>query len=265
MDPAPSHLDQIAVLLAEAPPRDVPPELRRAAMRQTAPLLFIVIGGILTAFTMIFFLAFFPWSLTRQWKLDASSAATTPGKVLTVERTSLSISKSVVMRTTFEYSPSPTSGALRGSCYTTGSSWSPGADVVVRYRPDDPSIACVAGARLTKTGPMAGFVVLLPGIGLTMIWIGLRLRHNTLRLLVHGQVTEAHVTAVERTVTQIGNDHVYHIRLKRIDRPDDPPLELNKWDPTVVAFARARLDSQQPVFVLFDPRRPKRALLPEVL
>ena len=31
------------------------------------------------------------------------------------------------------------------------------------------------------------------------------------------------------------------------------------------AFAQQRLESKMPVFVLFDPKRPNRALLPEVL
>jgi hypothetical protein len=70
------------------------------------------------------------------------------------------------------------------------------------------------------------------------------------------------VTPIERAETQIGNDRVLEIRLKRIDRPDDPPIEIRKWDPMVVAFARPRLDSKMTVFVLFDPKRPNRALLP---
>ena len=265
MDSAPSPLNQIVALLAAPPPRHVPPELRRAATRQTAPLLFIVIGAVLAAFAMIFVAAFFPWNLTQQWKLDAEGAMTTSGKIIAIESTGLSIEKQRVRQTTFEYAPPPSARTLRGTCYTTGSPWSEGATVVVRYRPDDPSVACVEGARLTKTRGMAAFVILFPGIGVTMIVIGLRLRHHALHLLVHGEVAEAFVTALERTETTIGNHHVYRIVLKRLDHPDAPPLETNKWEPAVVAFARERLESKQPVFVLFDPKRPKGVLLPEVL
>jgi hypothetical protein len=265
MDPALSHLDRIAALLAATPPRHVPPELRRAAMRQTAPLLFILIGAVVAAFGMIFVVGFFPWNLTQQWKLDASRTATTTGKIVALEPTAVSIGKRNVMRTTFEYSPPQTSGIFRGTCYTTGSRWSLEEEVKVLYRANDPSIACVEGARLTKTGGMAAFVLIIPGIGATLMGIGLTLRHRTMRILVHGHVTDAHVTAIEPTATQINDTPVFQIRLQRVDRPDDPPIQIRKWDPAVVAFARQRLESKMPVFVLFDPQRPNRALLPEVL
>jgi Protein of unknown function (DUF3592) len=265
MDSAPSPLDQIVALLATPPPRHVPPGLRSAATRQSAPLLFIFIGTGLAAFAMIFVAAFFPWNLTRQWRLDAADAVTTPGRIVAIETTALSIGKRRVQRTTFEYAPPPSGATLRGTCYTTGRPWSEGAAVTVRYRTDDPAVACVEGARLTKTGGMAAFVILFPGIGVTMIVVGLRLRHRAIHLLVHGEVTEAYVTALERTETRIGNDYVYRIVLKRLDRPDDPPLETKKWESKVVGFARERLESKQPVFVLFDPKRPKGVLLPEML
>jgi hypothetical protein len=265
MDPAPSNLDRIAALLAAPPPRQVPPELRRSATRQSAPLLFIIIGAAVAAFGMIFVLGFFPWNLTQQWRLDVSDTATTPGKIVALDRTAVSIGRRPVMRTTFEYSPPQPGGILRGTCYTTGSPWSLDTNVVVRYRPGDPSVACVEGARLTKTGGGAAFVLIIPGIGATLMGIGLTLRHRAMRILVHGHVTDAHVTAIEPTATQINNTPVFRIQLKRIDRPDDPPIEIRKWDPTVIAFVRERLESKQPVFVLFDPQRPNRALLPEVL
>jgi hypothetical protein len=66
-------------------------------------------------------------------------------------------------------------------------------------------------------------------------------------------------------VTKIGNDHVFEIKLRRLDRLDDPPLLVSKSDPAVVAFARERLESKLPVFVLFDPKHPNRVILPEVM
>jgi len=150
-------------------------------------------------------------------------------------------------------------------CYTTGRRWNDGEDVTVRYHPNDPSLACVDGARLTKTGAGAMLVVLLPGVGLTLVFIGLTLRKRTLRLLTHGHLAEAMVTKIERTSTRINNHYVFKIVLKRIDLPSNPPLEVRKYHPDVVAFARDRLETKQPVFVLFDPQNPRRALLPEVL
>lgn len=265
MDSAPSPLDQIVALLATPPPRAVSPELKQAALRQSAPWLFVIIGAAVAAFAMIFVAVFFPWNLTRQWRLDAGNSATASGKIIAVERTGMSINKRPVMRFTFEFNSATPRGVVRGNCYTTGSSWAPEAVVTVRYLPDDPSLACVEGARLTQTGAPAAFIVLFPGIGLTMVVVGLRLRQQAIHLLVHGEVAEALVTGLERTGTKIGNNYVYRIGLKRIDRPDDARLETNKWEPRVVAFAQGRLESKQPVFVLFNPKRPKQALFPEVL
>jgi hypothetical protein len=265
MDPAPSHLDQIAALLAAPPPRKVPPELQRAAMRRTAPFLFMLLGAGVAAFGMMFVAAFFPWNFAQQWRLDAADAATTTGRIVALEPTAMSIGKTPVMRITFEYSVPQASGTFRGTCYTTGSEWPVDAKVPVRYHPGDPALACVERARLTKAGGTAAFVLILPGIGAMLIGIGLVLRYRTMRILVHGHVTDAQVVALERTEVQINNHHVFVIRLKRIDRPDDPALQIRKSDPVVVTFARERLESKLPVFVLFDPKHPNRAILPEVM
>ncbi len=40
---------------------------------------------------------------------------------------------------------------------------------------------------------------------------------------------------------------------------------MNAYQPKAVAFYQARLASKQPVFMLFDPAQPKRALFPEAL
>lgn len=260
-----ADLDRIAALLAAPPPRNVPPELRRAAMRRFAPLLFVVIGGGVAAFGMMFVVGFFPWNFTRQWRLDHGRALAIPGKVVALERTGMSINRRQVMRSTFEFAPPQGSGARRGTCYTTGSDWSVNDTVTIRYLPDDPAIACIEGARLTKTGGMGALILILPGIGASIMAVGLVLRHRTMRMLVHGLATEAQVTSVEPTQTKINNHTVYAIQLKRLDRADAPEIKISKSDPTIVAFVQDRLASKLPVYVLVDPKRPSRALLPEAL
>ena len=84
-------------------------------------------------------------------------------------------------------------------------------------------------------------------------------------LLEHGQVGEARVTAVEATSTQINKQRVYRITLQRVDAAAGAPFTVRRYEPTMVAFVRERLASNQPVFVLFDPAHPERLLLPEAL
>src|SRR5581483_1051716 len=110
MDSSPSHIDQIAELLAAPSPRQVPPALQRSALRQGASLVLMLVGSFVAVLSLIFVFAFFPWDIARQWKLDAAGIVTSPGRIVEVERTNLSINKSHVMRFTFEYQPSSSGG-----------------------------------------------------------------------------------------------------------------------------------------------------------
>ena len=81
----------------------------------------------------------------------------------------MSINKTTVMRNAFEYSPPQALEAMRGECFTTGARWEVGDTVTVRYRPEDPTLACVEGARLSEGNWAMAFVLIFPLVGVIVI------------------------------------------------------------------------------------------------
>lgn len=259
-----SRDDQIAALLASSPPRSVPADLLRAAQAQAAPFFLAFFGMAFGGIGLIVGLALFPWNFHREWRLRAADTAEAPGKILTAEETNSSVNNTRVVRYWFEYQSSGGAG-MQGECFTTGSRWPEGADVTVRYRRESPEIACPVGGRLNRFGFAPAFVLLFPFIGGGLVYWVVTARRRARNLLERGHVSEALVTAVEATNTQVNKQTVYRITLQRIDQPGDRPMVIKRYQPPVLEFARQRLANKQPVFVLFDPARPQRALLPETL
>ena len=260
----PSRDEQIAALLAASPPRSVPRDLLRPAQAQAAPLFLAFFGLAFGGIGLIVGLALFPWNFHREWRLRADDSVEVPGKILVVEETNSSVNKTRVIRYEFEFQPGG-GEKMRGECFTTGRRWLEGAEVTVHYRKESPEVACPVGGRLSTFGFGSGFVLLFPFIGGGFVAWVVAARRRARHLLERGQMTEAFVTAVEPTNTQINKQMVYRIVLRRLDRPADPALMVRRHQPAIVEFARQRLETKQPVFVLYDPATPKRALLPETL
>lgn len=55
------------------------------------------------------------------------------------------------------------------------------------------------------------------------------------------------------------------VPLVMTSRDDELAAFLAAHDPAVIRFVEERCASQQPVFAIYDPRHPKRVLLPETL
>lgn len=261
-----ARAEQIAALLALPLPRNVPKELLRAAQRQRAPVTLAVIGGVFLALGVVLVGVLFPWNYSRDWQLRAADTATALGRILTVSDTDLTINKRRVVRYEFSFQPAA-GGTVQGECFTTGRRWREGVAVPVRYRPEAPAIGCLAGARSSK-GENSGMIMpLFPLLGVVfLVWFRVA-RSRARRLLEHGLLAEAQVTGVEATSYRAsrGSRNVHKISLQRTDSPDGGSFLLRSDQAEVIAFAQQRLELQQPVFVLYDPARPKNAMLPETL
>lgn len=277
---APSRDDQLVTLLAAAPPRAVPPEWRRAARRQAAPVWLLVIGLVFAVAGAVGMVEYFPWHYFSERRLAADDTARAPGRVVAVERTRLAVSHLPVMRLVFEFRPGADGEIVRGVCYLLAQSsqgatrnpatrrpWRAGDAATVRYRPEELALARldIAGANLDPAGTQGALMLLSPAIGLGVL-IGVSVsRRRAVRLLTHGVLAEARVTAVERYVR--GKTRGWEITLQHTDDPTLPPwtkLERGSNSPGL-SLALQRLESKQPVFVLYDPVKPKRVLLPEAL
>ena len=262
--PNATRADQVAALLAAAPPRVVPAELLRPALRRSAPLSLAVFGSGFMLVGAFFAYMSFPWNFYRESRLAAADTATANGRVISTARTNMSVNKTRVISYEFEFQTSSGAG-VRSVCYTTGQAWRPGSAVTVRYRPEEPALCCIAGARLTEMGWAGAFVLLFPVVGAGLVaWIVFA-RRRMAELLKNGFLAEALVTGVEATAMRVNNRYVHKITLQRTDLPDGGAFVVKQTAPEVIAFANERMNAKQPVFVLYDPAKPKRATLPETL
>ncbi len=265
----PEGRDELAALLAAIPPRRVSTSVRKAVLRQAYPLALAFLGAIFFIAGLSFAWVFFPWHFYADWQLRANDTATAPGRIVSVNQTSMTVGGNKSHRGTpvfhydFEYStPGQKSGV--GECYTTGARWKAGQAVTVHYRPERPTLACIAGARLSQTDAGGVFILAFPLVGGGICFWCWRARRKTLRLLESGHAAEATITAVAGTLTKINNKTVYKITLACDAVLSGEPLTARYYQPDIVAFARERLESKLPVYVLFDPAHPKSCLLPEV-
>lgn len=259
LDPA-TRASLLAEFLAEPPPRHrVPAVLRKAAMRDAASGFLFFFGTAFTAFGIFFMWAFIPWKFRQDLQLRDGATAT--GQVVVVEKTGVSINDTHVMRYEFKFQPG-NGGETRGECFTTGTMWSEGESVTIRYLPDNPTISIIEGAR-RSTGNLASlFVLLFPLVGAAVLAWAVAARRRMKALLEHGRVTEALVTKIDETSVSINRQFVHAITLQCTD---GAALVARHYKPEIVAFAEERLATQQPVYVVYDPAHPKRVLLPETL
>ena len=255
--------NETVVRFLSAPvPRQVPAPLRRAALSQAAPLGLLLFGAVFLLAGIFFSGLFLPWRQLDQWRLDAGPSEVSRGRIVSVERTGLSINKQTVMRYGFEFT-STVGEPMRGACFTTGRRWTEGEPVNVRYLAVDPALACPQGARLSQASLASSFVVLFPlAGGAILIWT-VRSRRRVDWLLRQGMLAEFRVEAIDPTRVSVNNLPQFKVRLVRVDAPDAKPHEVRWHQVAILDFLRARKESGHALFGLIDPAKPNKILLPE--
>ncbi len=249
-------------MLIQAPPRQVPPGIQRAANRENS-FWFIGLGAVMFGgLGLILAWFFFPWKFYQDWQLR--DAPLVPGHVLSAHQTNVRINKQRVYRYEFEF-VLPAADRIQGTSFTTGRQWDQGSAVEVRYRPENPAVCCIAGARSSESPGGSALVLLVPVGAIVLAGLGIRTRRRLQFLLEYGQVTKARVLSVEELAIRVNQQRVCRILLQRLDPGAGGPITVRKHQPTQVALLRERLASGQPVIVLYDPAHPERMLLPEAL
>lgn len=250
---------ELAAFLAMSPPRRVPPGVQRAARRLGVPIFVAIMGGLSLVAGSFLAVWFFPWRYLEDRQLRAADSATAPGRVTAVAKTAMRIDKRSVFHYEFEFQAD--GARASGVCYTTGSAWTEGAEVSVRYRAEEPAVSCIAGARRSPGDGTSALVLLFPLMGAGLIAWHVISRRRIQALLEEGSIVEARVTAVEETRKRVNRRRVFRI----VVQPADGSLAIETALPDIIAFARTRMEEQQNVLVLYDPAHRKRALLPEAL
>lgn len=235
------------------------------AIKQGTNIWFLVIfGALFGTFGMIFVWIFFPWRFWDEWLLRGKDVRETSGLVHRVNETSMSVNETRVYEYDFAYTPKGGT-PLDGHCYTTGRNWSENDKVTVRYLSARPQIALIKGASLNQGGLFGSFVILFPLVGYGMAIGSLVLRGNPTRLLREGVLAEIDVLSVEETKMKVNDQPVFRITLSAPGPSGGPPIVIRRLDLADVNLAAKHAERKQPVFVLYDPRKPTRMVFPEAL
>jgi len=256
-DPNSPH--DLNAFLAMPTPRRIPPTLKLrkdpAAKTLWIPsLMFIAMGALLSW-------VFLPLHLPKQWKLDRGPALEATGQVLNEKPTKLSINKTKVYQ--YHYRFSGENGAVHeGEAFTTGSRWNEGAKIDIRYLQNDPSVSVPVGARMGKGDKMGALVLLFPVLGSLLLTYAVRAHFGRKGLLQNGRVGTAKIAAIQPTLTRVNNQQQYKLTLTRDD--DGGTAVHRTHDPAEIAYAEEKLREGLPAPILYDPRKPKRWLFPEL-
>lgn len=246
--------------------------MRRAAKRQAASLALIAFGVVFALFGSFFVVVFFPVHFLSEWRLsvsgttsikDVEAARPLEGTVTEAAATSMSVNETRVWGYDFRYTVA--GREYRGRCYTTGRRWSAGDRVAVEHLPHEPRIARIEGARLSEAGAGGGFVVIFPLLGMAMAGVALRSRSRAAWLLEHGRLGEAKVEEVQATNTKVNGRRVFKVTLQLEASGAQRVAAVRSTSSELISLAQQRRESGQPVYILYDPSKPRRLLLPEAL
>lgn len=256
--------DEIARLLASGTPRVVPPHIARATQGGCIAWILPLFGFCFALFGLFAAKEFFPWRFQAEGKLNSAAAQVVPGVITAVIPTKVSINDAPIISYRFRYEP-PDGRVYEGTCFTNHQRWTQGAAVTVRYLPETPAVACPVGGRLSKASGFDTLVFVFPLAGLGFIAWFLVARNRAGWLLREGALTEVKVLAVDATRMSVNYQTVYAITVSSPDLQGGVPVTVKRWQKPDINLATARALRQEPVFVLYDPRKPARLLFPEAL
>jgi hypothetical protein len=255
--------EDIAQLLGSSP-REVPRQVKRAAMRTCARWRTAVSGMFFFGMGVLFTWAFFPWGFITEWRLSGAGAVTTPGMVRSVVDAKMKINGAKVMEYVFSYTPAG-SPSREATCFTSGKKWDTGESVNVRYLTADPGLACIEGGRLSKGNWFGAIVIVFPLVGGALVGWFIMDRSRTRWLLREGQVAEVNIMSVKDTNQRVNGQTVYKIVIAGSALEGGQPITVKRINQAEVDLASDRLEKKQPVFVLYNPQRTKQMLFPEAL
>ena len=136
----------------------------------------------------------------------------------------------------------------------------PGSRVEIEYLKNDPATARIVDTRLNPLGLLPAFVLIFPTIGFALLGFSWRSRRRRMRLLRDGSFAFARVTKIQDTKLSINNQRVFEITTT-VDT-EEPPVEVTtSARGEDVDLARQRMLQKEPLGILYDPSRPKQALL----
>lgn len=254
----------ISHLLAAPLPRQVPPQVAKAARTKCPGWGTAIAGSIVLVWGLIFLtVGVLPWRPIDDWRLASARANATAGAVIAAVPTGKWFNSAEVIEYRFAYTPEG-NAPRTGHCYHRGEGWKAGDKVDVLYLQEQPELACIKGARLSlgPWGAVAFLALPILGGGIALGWF-FTSRRRIRAILLHGAVAEAQILSVDETTMEVNYKRVYRIVIRAPSINAGRPVTIKRVNRPEIDLALARVREQQPVFVLHDPKRPRRLLFPE--
>ena len=261
--------EELAEFLTQPTPRSVPKHLINSE-GAVARIVIMAFGGVFMIAGLIMCYIFVPPRALQTIRMGFGEVAQAEGTIDACEDTIYSVGGSSrragrnsrrgtpVYRHEFSFE-GPEGEACTGHSFATGRSRKPGSRVKIEYLKGSPAIARVVGMSLNPMGLMPSFVLLFPFIGFMAIALSWRSRRRRILLLRDGSFAFAHITKIQDTKLTINKQRVFEVTTM-IDT-ETPPVEITTpARGEDVTLARQRMLDKEPIGVLYDPHRPKRAL-----
>ena len=210
------------------------------------------IGWFVFGFGMIFFWLF-AGNADYSFITFRGDLARTTGKVTDVRETGASENDSTVMANHYEYSVA--GHRLTGTAYTTGSAASPGEEVTVEYKPDNPARSRIPGMRTGHFGPFVFFVTLFPLIGGVIVYFATKSGFRRAHLLRNGVLATGKLVDKSPTNMTVNDRRVYELTFEFTSR------DGRRCEAQCRTSDTARLEDEQIEPLLYDPENPKVAYL----
>jgi hypothetical protein len=104
-------------------------------------------------------------------------------------------------------------------------------------------------------------VLLLVGLVLLVVF-GLVMRHRLVRkrIVTHGRIVPGRISSVEKTDTSVNDDVIHKITVQPQAAGEETVVAKMGSQPAKAA--RRMMESNQPTWVLVDPKKPGRGLWP---
>jgi len=256
----------IASFLAENPPRYVPKAVRKRAGRGGSSLFLMLFGAIFAGVGGVLAAAFVsPSTVFAEMRLDSGGRSVAEGVITAVEDAGLKVNERPVWAYYFRFTAA--GGAEHeGVSYRAGRAWSAGERHRVVYLEGRPEVARLEGTSLSKGGYFGLVTLLFPVIGVGVMGAALVSRMRLAKLLRDGLVTEGTIADVEPTGSRVNDFPVYRIHFDyRAQSGREESGTLRTHREGLIDLARERREQGQPVFLLYDRRKPGRVLLAEAL
>jgi hypothetical protein len=120
------------------------------------------------------------------------------------------------------------------------------------------------GGRFDENGPVGLLAVMPVVIGYAMFFGGLVRRRQAVWLLRHGEPQAVRVKAMEATRLTINGATAFRIEYHAVEGECPQRIERHT-ESAIMELAREALRARRVVFLLVDPRRPRRTLWIESL